>query len=233
MIGLNFNGKHSYSDFGLIMNSKTISTPSKKKLKDSVVGMNSVYDFSNLASGGEIIYNQRDITVTFTLICSSKQVLLSKLNKVMLWLEETSQSQLIFDDMKDYYYMAEFEDVTQISEEQECGEFTIKFTAEPFKSSVNLVNSDLFDTFNFEEDVVQSMSYTVSNSATVSVYNFGRLIVPTINCTSAMTVNVDGVVYNLVTGDNTLYKLKLKNGYNSIIVTGTGTILFKFRKVVI
>jgi len=233
MNGLTFNGKHSFNDFGLIMNSKKISTPSKKKIKDSVPGMNSVYDFSTVASNGELIYNQRSIDIQFTLITYSKAKLHSDLTKIAEWLQDVSQTQLIFDDISDYYFMAELEDSIDPTEENEVAEFTVKFIAEPFKTSIDLVGNDIWDTFNFEEDVVQDVGYTVVNTLTVSIYNAGRLITPIINCTSAVTVAMSGKTYNLITGDNKIYGLKLKNGYNSIVINGNGTIKFNFRKVVL
>ena len=230
MNGLTFNGKHSFDDFNLIINSRTISTPTKKKIKLQVPYMNSTYDFSTVGSNGEIVYNQRSINVTFTLLSTSKVMLQSKMTKINEWLS-SSQSQLIFDDIKDYYFLAEIEDGNDLAETYEVGEFTVKFVAEPFKTSIDYVGNDIWDTFNFEEDIVQNTSFNVSNTSTVSVYNYGRLIIPTIHCSANMSVIVSGITYNLMIGDNLIYGLKLKNGYNSIIINGTGTIQFKFKKV--
>jgi len=231
MIGLTFNGKHSFDDFSLIINSKTISTPTKKKVKLDVPYMNSMYDFSTIGSNGEIVYNQRTISVDFTLISTSKNMLQVKLTKIREWLQDVSQSQLIFDDIKDYYFLAEVEDNTDLAETNEVGEFTIKFTCEPFKTSVDLVGADVWDTFNFEEDITQTNTFYVSNNSTINIFNYGRLIIPTINCSVNMSVIASGVSYNLVIGDNLIYGLKLKNGYNIITINGTGTIRFKFKKV--
>lgn len=233
MNGITFNGKHSFTDFNLIMNSKKISTPSKKKIKVSVPFMNSTYDFSTIGSNGEITYNQRSIEIQFTLMSTSKAMLQSKLTKIAEWLQDVAQSQLIFDDIKDYYFMAELEDTLDLAEAFEVGEFTVKFIAEPFKTSTDYVGNDIWDTFNFEEDIVQNSSFNVVSTSTVSIYNSGRLITPTIICNAPMTVIIGGVTYNLITGDNKIYGLKLQNGYNAIIINGTGTISFLFKKVVI
>lgn len=215
------------------MNSRKISTPSKKKIKDSVVGMNSVYDFSTIASNGEIVYNQRAIECNFTLITDSKGQLQARISQIIEWIGDAPQSQLIFDDISDYYFLAELEDSIDINEEHSIAEITIKFIAEPFRSGLYDVGTDIWDTFNFEEDIVQSVNFNVVNTLTVSIYNAGRLIVPTINCSANMSVIVSGVTYNLVIGNNKIYGLKLQNGYNSIVVNGTGLIKFVFRKSVI
>ena len=233
MNGITFNDKHSFTDFGLIMNSKTISTPSKKKIKDSAPGMNSVYDFSTVASNGEITYNQRAIEVNFTLIGTSKYNLQSKMTVITQWLQDTPQGQLVFDDISYYYFMAEVEGELTINEKNKVAEITVKFIAEPFKTSINIINSEIWDTFNFEEDIIQDMSFDVVSTLTVSIYNSGRLITPTIVTSANMSLIIRGVTYNLITGSNTVYGLKLLNGDNSIIINGTGNIEFIFHKVVI
>lgn len=230
MNGITFNGKHSYTDFNLIMNSKIISTPSKKKIKEGAPGMNSVYDFSTVASGGEIVYNQRAIVVNFTLICNSKSQLHSQLNKITEWIQDIGQSQLIFDDIKDYYYMAELEDSISIVEEDDTAEITINFVAEPFKTSISYVN-DFWDTFNFEEDYLQDVEYDVVSSKSIIIYNPGRLIMPIINCSANMSLVMNSITYNLIVGDNKNYALKLRSGANNIVVNGTGHIKFVFKKV--
>lgn len=233
MNGITFNGKHSYTDFNLIMNSKKIGTPSKKKIKDSVPGMHSVYDFSTVASNGEIIYNQRAIEVRFTLICSSKAQLHSQLTQITQWLQESPQNQLIFDDIKDYYFIAEIENTIEPAEKNSVAEFTVKFIAEPFKTSVDFVGNDIWDTFNFETDYMQTLDFNVTSSLTVTIYNKGRLITPTININANMTIVIGGITYNLISGSNVIYGLKLQNGENIIVINGTGTISFVFKAVMI
>lgn len=231
MNGITFNGKHSFADFNLIMNSKKISTPSKKKIKEPAPGMHSVWDFSTVASNGEITYNQRAIEVQFTLMCNSKAQLHSQASQVAEWLQDSPQSQLIFDDIKNYYYLAEVEGELSINEEHSIAEITVLFIAEPFKTSLDFVSGDIWNTFNFNEDYLQDVGYTVANTLTITLYNKGRLITPKINCSVPMTIIVSGKTYNLIAGDNTVYGLKLQNGANTIIINGTGRIDFIFRAV--
>ena len=233
MNGGTFVGEHSYNDFRLIMTAKRIGTPSKKKIKVDVPGMNSVYDFSMVASNGEIIYNQRAVEVDFTLFANSKQELHSELSRVAEWLQDTVQGPLIFDDISYFYFMAEVEDSIIISEEHNTADITVKFIAEPFKTGINLVGNTLWDTFNFLEDVLQDSSYDVAGTKTISIYNPGRLVTPTINCSVAMSVVFAGKTYPLIAGDNTPYGFKLLNGDNSIVINGTGHTSFLFHKVIL
>jgi len=233
MKGITFNSKHSYADFNLILNSKKIGTPSKKKISIPMLFMNGTYDFSTLGSNGEITYNQRAIEVKFTLISISKAKLHAELTKVVKWLQDIPQNELIFDDIKDYYFSAEVEDSLEINEKNNIAEITVKFIADPFKIGVDYAANTLWDTFNFEEDYMQSGDYDVVGTKTITLYNPGRIITPIINCSSAMSILYNSKTYNLIIGDNKPYGLRLANGANSIVINGTGHISFLFRKQVI
>ena len=226
-----FNDKNSYDDFDLIMESKVILPPSKKMIKGEVPFANSSYNFSTVGSGGEITYNDRNITVVFILPTISKIRLHVLYSKVLEWLQDVPQSKLIFGDMKDYYFLAEVETASSFEEIAICGKLTVTFVAEPFKIGVNLEGNTLWDTFNFNTDVMQDTSYDIVGSKSINIINVGRLTIPTINITAAMTITLNSKTYNLVTGDNTIYGFKLLNGDNDMVVTGTGTIKFIFRKV--
>lgn len=232
MYGLTFNNEHSYTKYGLVVVSKKISTPSKKKITLDVPYMNSCYDFSTIGSNGEIVYNKRNIEVDFALLSSNKKELQTMITKAIEWLQDSSSSKLIFDDMPDYYFMAELEEEIEITSSTVIGEFTVKFIAEPFKTGVSVEGTEkAWDTFNFEEDYLQESVYTVSGSKTITIYNTGRLVMPTINCSAAMTATFNGKTYTLYARDNDIYNFKLANGANSITVNGTGTIKFIWRKV--
>jgi len=226
-----FNDKNSYDDFELIMESKVILPPSKKKIKGEVPFANSSYDFSTIGSNGEITYNDRNITVIFILPTISKLRLHILYSKVLEWLQDVPQSKLIFGDMKDYYFLAEVESASSFEEIAICGKLTVTFVAEPFKVGVNLEGNTLWDTFNFNTDVMQDTSYDVVGNKSINIINVGRLVTPTINCTAAMSITLNSKTYNLAIGDNTIYGLKLLKGDNNITVVGNGKIKFIFRKM--
>lgn len=228
-----FNDKNSYDDYGLIMESKVIQPPSKKKIKVSIPFMNSSYDFSTVGSNGEITYEQRSITVVLLLPTSSKEQLHILYSNILEWLQDVGQSQLIFGDIIDYYFLGEIEAASTFEEITIFGKLTITFVAEPFKTGINLEGSDIWDTFNFETDVLQDVEFDVIGSKQVNIINVGRLVCPTINVNAAMSLIFNSKTYNLVVGDNKIYSLKLLNGDNNIAINGTGHINFIFRKVIL
>ena len=227
--GVTFNGKHN-KDFNIAMERKSIQSPSKKKIKDSVPFMSGSYDFSTIGSNGEITYNEREITVTFGLPANNKEQLQVLYSKILEWLVDVGKQKLIFDDIKDYYYMAEVEDVTSFEQTMEFGKLEVKFVANPFKYSIYYIGNDIWDTFNFEEDRVQDVSFDIVSNATISLYNPGRTVRPIINCSSPMTLIQNGKSHNLLIGDNKLYGLYLISQANTLIINGTGRITFTFRK---
>ena len=227
--GFTFNGKHN-NDIGVVMHSKSIQPPPKKKIKDSVPFMNGSYDFSTVGSNGEQTYSERDITIVIGLPAETKEELQVLYSTTLEWLEDAGKQQLKFDVMDDYYFMAEVEESSSFEEVMEFGTLTVKFVVDPFKMSVDYVGSDVWDNFNFEEDYAQSNEFNVSGTTNISIYNPRRSVNPIINCTSAMAITKDGKTYNLSVGNNKLYGFRLNNLSNSISVAGTGVIKFIFRK---
>lgn len=231
MYGITFNNKHSYHDFGFYVESKSIQSPSKKKIKVEVPGMNGYYDFSTIASAGEIVYNNREITVKFGIPSKSKSILYIQYSDILAWLLDVGKSKLIFDDIKDYYFNAEVESTNTLEEVIRFGKLEVKFIAEPFKTSIDNVGADIWDSFNFEEDIVQTNEFDVVTMSTVSIYNAGRAVTPIINSSTIMSIIISGKTYNLLTGDNNILGLKLSSGYNDITINGTGHIKILFKKV--
>jgi predicted phage tail component-like protein len=228
--GFTFNDKHNYKDMGVVMESRSIQSPSKKKIKDSVPFMNGSYDFSTVGTNGEIVYNEREITVVIAMPEVSKEMLQIVYSRILEWIADSGKCKLVFDDIIDYYFMAEVEDTSSFEEVMAFGKLTVKFTADPFKTSVDNVGDDIWDTFNFEEDWVQDVEFDVSGTKNIQIYNPGRLTRPTINCSTSMTAMINGYTANLAYGDNKNWLFKLKNGVNDITINGTGHIKFIFRK---
>lgn len=227
--GFTFNDRHN-NDLEVVMHSKSIQSPPKKKVKDSVPFMNGSYDFSTVGSNGEIVYSEREITIVLGLPAETKEQLQVLYSQVLEWLVDVGKQKLIFDVMKDYYFMAEVEEATSFEETMEFGKMEIKFVVDPLKYSIDYIGANIWDTFNFDEDYLQDSSYVISGSNSIILYNPGRSVRPTINCTSVMTLIQNGKSYNLDVGDNKPYGFYLTNSINNLTINGNGTINFIFRK---
>ncbi|MBV4450169.1 phage tail family protein [Clostridium tyrobutyricum] len=228
--GLTFNGKHSFNEFGLYVEKKTINPPSKKKIVDDVPFMHGNYDFSTVGSGGEQVFDTRTITVKFALLCYTMEELYTKYSQILEWLTDCGQSQLIFDYDPGYYFLAEVQDAPKFDDFTDNGELEVNFVCYPFRYSTSYMGDDIWDTFNFLTNYTQyTNQFEINGETIVVMYNNGRLITPVINCSNAMNLNYGGKTYNLNTGDNKPWGLKLQNGKNELIFAGTGTVKILFR----
>lgn len=229
--GFTFNGVHN-SEMGVFMHSRSIQPPSKRKIKETVPFMNGSYDFSTIGSNGEIIYEERDISIELGFDNDDKEALLRSYSTILDWLMNVNgKGKLVFDDSKDYYYMVDVESSSSFEEIMDFGKLTVKFTAEPFKNGVDYATNAMWDLFNFEEDYLQDSDYDIVSNKTLVIYNPKSLTKPTINCNSSMILTYNNKSYDLKVGDNTPYGLKLQNGSNNLAFVGTGHVKISFRKV--
>jgi predicted phage tail component-like protein len=229
-----FNNLNSYKDMDIVIEQISIQPPSKKKIKESVPFMNGTYDFSTVGSNGEIVYEERTIKIRFNFVESNRSILYAKYTKVMEWLLGTGQQQLIFMDMPDCYFLAEVENAPSFEElYTRVGILEVEFIAYPFKQGVNLIGQEYWDTFNFEFDYMQDSEFDIPGSLTTKIHNPGRIIVPIVNCSSSMTVSINGYTASFASGNNRDWKFKLKPGENNLTINGSGHIKFTFRKEVL
>ena len=227
--GVKINGKHN-KEFGIAMESASIGFPAKKKIVETVPFMNGYYDFSTIGSNGEIMYEEREIDITFGIPAQSKEELQFMYSKILEWCVDISKSQIIFDSMPDYYFEGEVIDSSTIEETMAYGKLQLKFTCEPFKKSVAYIGDCLWDPFNFEEDYLEDSSFVISGSGKIGIHNPGRSVRPIINCSASATMTHNGKTYNLSKGDNEVYGFYFTSGFNQMTIKTNGTISFRFRK---
>ena len=122
----------------------------------------------------------------------------------------------------------EFEDLVS------KGKLKAIFSAYPFKISTTYEGNNLWDTFNFEVDVLQGTKFTVNGISNVNIYNPSAIdIEPTIIALSNFEIVLDNKKYIVESGISKDYRFKLKKGNNNITLKGNGTIEFRFRKEVL
>ena len=233
MYGITYNNKHSFNDLGLtILNTRVIETPSKVKITENIPFSNLTYDFSNLY--GSNCYSERKLEYEFLIKTHNNMELEFKRMLIDQWLlSSNSKTQLFDDNIPGYYYLAEcvsveFEDLVK------TGKLKAIFTAYPFKIKETCEGNNLWDSFNFEEDILQDTKFTVSGTSSVSIYNPSIIdIEPEIIASSQFEITRDNKKYTVEAGTSKDYRFKLKKGANNLILKGNGTIEFRFRKEVL
>ena len=233
MYNITYNNKNSYNDFGLKrFNSKEHKAPVKNKIYESIPFMNGSYDFSNIY--GSPSYSDRELNYSFLIEIENEEVMNYKKIAIENWLLGTnSKSILIDEDLKGYYYMAECTEVN-FDNYYNFGLIDVTFNAYPFKIGESYEGNNLWDSFNFELDVLQDTKFTVSGVSNVSIYNSSVIdIEPEIIASSQFEITLDNKKYTVKAGASKDYRFKLRKGNNNLTLKGNGTIEFRFRKEVL
>ena len=233
MYNITYNNKHSFNDFGLKrFNSKEHKAPTKNKIYETIPFMNGSYDFSNLY--GSANYSDRELNYSFLIEVESEEVMNYKKIAIENWLLGTNEKTILIDeDLKGYYYMAECTDIN-FDNYYSFGLIDVTFTAYPFKIGESYEGNNLWDSFNFELDVLQDTKFTVSGVSNVSIYNSSITdIEPTIITSSQFEITLDNKKYVVEAGTSKDYRFKFKKGANNLALKGNGTIEFRFRKEVL
>ena len=238
MYGIEFNGKHSYKDFGITLGTKKeIGYPSKEKIKVKVPFSNMEYDFSELY--GSQTYTNRTLTYTLNILERHKINTTEKINlietKISNWLMNSNGKQKLYDDaIPGYYYLAEVEGGLNFDELWNYGTLTVVFTAYPFMIAELKEGHDIWDEFNFELDVAQDVDFEVHGEKEITLINPGTPDVsPEITAYSPMEIIKNGITYNIQSGKSKSLDFILKSGENDLTITGNGTIKFLFHKELI
>ena len=233
MYGITYNNKHSFNDLGLtVLNTRVIETPNKIKITETIPFMNGSYDFSNLY--GSNCYTERQLEYEFLIKSNNSTELEYQRIKIENWLlSSNTKTPLIDDNIIGYYYNAEcigveFEDMNN------TGKLKAIFIAYPFRISTECEGNNLWDSFNFELDVLQDTKFTVSGVSNVSIYNSSVIdIEPEIIVSSQFEITLDNKKYTVEAGTSKDYRFKLRKGINNLTLKGNGTIEFRFRKEVL
>lgn len=227
MLGIKFNGLHSWKDFGITIKSKEIGSPSPILIKDSVPYMNGQYDFSKLY--GEIAYDERTLKYTFNIFDISKRNMNLLKIKVINWLKTSEKSQLFDDAIVGYYFLAQCVDF-DFKEDGAIGELTVEFKAYPFMFKNEYEGQILWDTFCFELDTLQETKFEVNGAKEIVLINAGsKSVIPKIICDSNFEIKLNNITFILNSGTTEDSSLNLDIGENKIVLIGVGTIEFKFR----
>ena len=194
--------------------------------------MNGSYDFSNIYGGNT--YSDRELTYSFLVEVDNEEAMNYKKISIENWLLGANKKTILIDeDLKGYYYLAECIDI-DFDNYYSFGLIDVTFTAYPFKISSAYEGNNLWDSFNFELDVLQDTKFTVSGVSNVSIYNPSVIdIEPGIIASSQFEITLDNKKYVVEAGVSKDYRFKLKSGINNLTLKGNGTIEFRFRKEVL
>lgn len=229
-----YNGKNSLKDFGVVIESYSITSPKKKKILVDIPYASSDLDFSYMLSD-ENLYEDRIISVDCSIVCVSRQEMRDRIGKITSWLLGTKGKQELKFSSEQITYQAEVREAIDYSPFDRACTFSINFTANPYRIGHCPEGSKKeWDCFNFNEDVLQESIFSLDkNSKNVELINVGRSLIPTIIVKGAdVKVTLNGYSTTVSAGEVYNYNMLLKNGINKITISSTGqaTIEFLWRK---
>ena len=210
MKGVLFDDKHSYYDFGLVLNSKDISLPTPKTYIIDIPYADGSLDLSTALTDGTVKYQNRKITMEFTVLKPWKQ--LETLRSIIANHLHGKVMKVIFDTESDFFYQGRCV-ITRFSTDTIPATLTIEVDAEPYK-------------YNIEETVI---SKTVSSETIIYIDEQKMKVVPTITVSSGMFVTFNGEVHQLLVGENIVPDIMLSSDENELRFSGNGTVRINFR----
>ena len=210
MKGVKFGNYHSYDDFKLILSQKKIGTPSPKTETIDIPGGDGVLDLTDFF--GEVKYNNRDLSFDFSTIVPQAEFmdLFSRVQNAL----HGQKMQIILDEDAEWFYTGRIT-VSEWRTDKSVGKLTIDCDCEPFKSRLG-------DTVIFQ--------MVDGTEATVILPNGTKPVVPIIDITGNINLTFGTNFWALTEGRYELPAVRLLNGDNTIIVSGTGTATFTYRE---
>lgn len=219
---------HSFRDFGLYPHEHPSIPPAKIKTHFvEIPGADGGIDMSELPQGFVTFANR---TGTFAFLVAERNRRDAALTDITAAMHGKT-AYIVKDEEPEYRYHGRVA-VRDLDCDQLKGIITVEADLDPFKYELTSTSEDwLWDPFNLETGVIREYgSITITNSGTVTVISSPVGGIPTITCSTAMTVTYNGVTYNLASGANVIEDIFLPRGVESVTLTftGTGTVSIDF-----
>lgn len=210
MKGVTFGDFHSWDDFSLILNSKSIGSPEAKTTTVEIPGADGVLDISEYF--GEVKYKNRKLSFDFSTIVPKNEFL--NLFSVIQNSIHGKRIRIILDDDPDFYYLGRIS-VSDWKTDKSIGKITIDCDCEPYKYRMNKT----------------VISVNVTDTATVLLPNLRKRAIPTFTSTAAIQIGFEESTYSIGAAETfTVPEITLMAGNNEITFTGTANVTVEYQE---
>ena len=223
MFGVKFGDKHSYNDFGLVFNTKTISEPSVQSKLVKVPGRNGSVDLTEVLTG-DVRYDDRKIKIEFTIMQDAS--MWERKREELANYFHGNKFRITFDDDLAYYWLGRV-DVGDLKPNKSTASIIFTCTVQPYKYNITLDDSEfLWDPFDFEFGVINNIAIDVKGVYDFPITYMGRVQNPiiTVDVADMHYKYDDGEELLLPMGTNVINPIMLTNGEHNIRFIGNGTI---------
>jgi hypothetical protein len=207
--------KSSHDDFEATVRDRVIKEPKKKVIKETVPFSNVTYDFSKM--DGEFYWEERELEYNLEIIAFSIEEIEEKKLALKNWLMNVQEEELFDPFIKDYHFIATFDDISFDDSEFEKTTVTVTFTAYPYMIA--------------NEPTVYNFELTANETKTIEIVNdSSHRLTPTFTNDVPVTIRRDSMSYTIPTGETTDDTFKLSEGVNTLTVQSTskGTLKISF-----
>lgn len=205
----------SFDEFEASMKERTIGSPKKKIIKETVPFSNITHDFSGI--NGEVYWEERELEYVFEITAVSAEALAQKKMPFLSWLMNVVEQPIYDPYIAGYHFIGTFADVSCDDSEVEKSTITAKFTAFPYMIS------------NTEK--VYSQNLTTSEVSVTIQNNSSHRITPTFVNSVPMSITFGNTTISVNAGETTNESIKLTVGANVLKMkstSGSGTVKIKF-----
>lgn len=199
---------HTGRDLGLVMTAKDLPAPKTQTYTVSIPGRNGLLDLSEFLTG-EVAYDNRTLKFSF-IGDGSREYVLSLIDK---FLELHGQYLTITtDDYPEWFYTGRAD--VACTDKGSYANITLTIDAQPFRYKIT----------------PKSFDYDAPSNQSVTLFNEGRSVLPTITTSANTTLKQGETRYNLGVGTYELEDVILKTGNNTLTLTSEGTVNITYRE---
>ena len=197
----------SYTDLGLILNSKSIGSPKVKTNYVDIPGADGKIDYTDYF--GDVKFENRQVDFSFQKIdplplddTDLKNLLHGQKCKIFL------------SELPDFYFVGRV-DVGEWQKNKKVASVKISCDCEAWRYKAS--------------ETVKTV--TVSGSGNITLSNLRKSAVPKITTSAAVVLSFGGITANLSSGTDVIVdSLVLKKGNTTIQITGNSTVTFKYQE---
>lgn len=210
--GIYFDDIHSYYDLNLILSASEIPPATPKTSYIDVPGADGSLDLSE--THGEVKFSDRECKFTFTVNPIDDLTWEERKTEVSNLLNG-KRCKITLDKDEDFYYLGRCS-VDEYASDKRINKIVISAKVNPykFKQNITVVKADLSAT-----------------PKTINIINSRKTVSPVITCTNNNTVVIfEGATYNISVGEHKFLNIQLKEGNNTLTVSGGGSITFTYQE---
>lgn len=215
-----FGTKNSYTDFGLILSSKSVSLPKPKTKTVEVPGADGQLDLTDVLTS-DVKYENRKLQFTFTVI-DHHNGWAARLSQVTNYLHGKTLN-VYMDWDRAFYYKGRCT-VNSFKSKKRTSTIVVDVDAEPWKIERDAIYQPWeWDDFNFIDGIIRKNVFHVLTGATnITLINRRKPATPTITCTVPLVFTLNGVRVVVQAGTTVLNEIKLLEGENIVNINSSG-----------